>query len=570
MPKVICLSTNGHRAAELPLLTDGSVEITVSPSPSEAFELLESGQFDGIYCSQSAAGGDQPLLDIWQGFQVLDILPQGVAVLDGANRIVQANQRLASWFEQTDLTGLKFYEALGNPTVVGPEPSPLASARSKQATCGGTLLVGDRYFQLSVVPIIKQNACEQLIVTLSDMTDDVLQWQKLEALHQAGVVLADLRPDELHQMNKQERTELLKENILHYTKALLDFDIIEIRLIEPQTNLLVPLLSVGIDSDIARQPLYAETAGNGVTGFVAATGQSYRCENTADDPLYLDGLMGAKSCLTVPLKNHDQIIGTFNVESPEANAFTESDLKYLESFSRDIAVAINTLELLNAQSADAAFQSISAIRNAVAKPIDEILNDTVRTIDAIENYIGHDPEFTRGLKAVIGRAREIQKAIRTVGQEMAPAETVPAAVQADFRQPLRDRRVLVIDADDQVRLSAHQLLEKYGCIVETAHEGNEALMMVRNCDAENKYDAIIADIRLPDIGGYELLLAMKDLIKEPPLILMTGYGYDPSHAIVKAKQAGLKPNAVLYKPFRVDSLIEVVESIASGEQPPGH
>ena len=36
---------------------------------------------------------------------------------------------------------------------------------------------------------------------------------------------------------------------------------------------------------------------------------------------------------------HDQVIGTFNVESPEPRAFTESDLMFLEIFTRDVAVA---------------------------------------------------------------------------------------------------------------------------------------------------------------------------------------------------------------------------------------
>jgi hypothetical protein len=38
---------------------------------------------------------------------------------------------------------------------------------------------------------------------------------------------------------------------------------------------------------------------------------------------------------------------------------------------------------------------------------------------------------------------------------------------------------------------------------------------------------------------------------------MTGFGYDPSHSIVKARQEGLQ--AVLYKPFRADRLMDAVE-----------
>ena len=146
---------------------------------------------------------------------------------------------------------------------------------------------------------------------------------------------------------------------------------------------------------------------------------------------------------------------------------------------------------------------------------------------------------------------------------MAPTQNMPANVQPQLRPLLNDMRILVIDSDEQVRTSAHQLLERYGCVVETAHEGKEAMLMVRNCEQDQGYDAIIADIRLPDIGGYDLLMQLKKLIDSPPLILMTGFGYDPGHSIVKARQAGLKPNALLFKPFRLDQLIEVVEAMVA-------
>ena len=64
----------------------------------------------------------------------------------------------------------------------------------------------------------------------------------------------------------------------------------------------------------------------------------------------------------------------------------------------------------------------------------------------------------------------------------------------------------MVDADESVRSAAHNLLERYGCIVETAHDGAEAVCMVRNMLHDVGYDVIIADIRLPDMTGYELLL----------------------------------------------------------------
>ena len=75
------------------------------------------------------------------------------------------------------------------------------------------------------------------------------------------------------------------------------------------------------------------------------------------------------------------------------------------------------------------------------------------------------------------------------------------------------------------------------------------------------YDVIISDIRLPDFSGYQLMLRLQQLIDPVPLVLMTGYGYDPGHSIVNARQAGLPSYAILYKPFRLDQLLDVVGKV---------
>ena len=144
---------------------------------------------------------------------------------------------------------------------------------------------------------------------------------------------------------------------------------------------------------------------------------------------------------------------------------------------------------------------------------------------------------------------------------MAPAQAHPQLQATEERRALRGRHVLVVDADETVRSAAHNLLERYGCVVETAHDGGEAVYMVRNMSLEGNYDVIIADIRLPDTSGYELFLKLQELVDPVPMVLMTGFGYDPGHAIVKARQAGLRRNAVLYKPFRLDQLLEVLEGV---------
>ncbi len=265
-------------------------------------------------------------------------------------------------------------------------------------------------------------------MTVSDVTNEILQQQKMSAIHQAGNQLTDLKPSEIFAMDVEQRIELLKDNIRHFLQVLLNVDVVEIRLLEQSSGHLIPLLAVGMDQKAADRRLMASSQGNGVTGYVAATCKSYLCRDTADDKLYLEAFAGARSSLTVPLMLHDQLIGTMNVESPLIGAFNHGDQLFLEIFARDIAVALNTLELLVAQQTNAAQQSVEAIHAAVALPIDDILLDTVTVMEAMQKYIGNDPEVVLRLQGILRKSREIKRSIQAIGQTLGPTEAIPAGV----------------------------------------------------------------------------------------------------------------------------------------------
>ena len=543
------------------------VEIVKAEDPLRALARLQRESFDAIYVGSQYFRDALRLGRDLQNERILEGMPDGVVLLSSDNSVLWANNRIKQWCQREELEGANFYSIFGNPEVLGPDFCPCHTALATGQASSSTLRTEDSaYFHVHAAPVYEDNQpSDHLIVTVRDVTSEVTQQQKLAAIHKAGIELADLTPEEICNMEVDDRIELLKSNILHYTKDLLHFDVVEIRLLDQASNQLVPLLSVGINPDAAGRPLLAKPQGNGVTGFVAATSKSYLCEDTTEDPLYLEGFKDAKSSLTVPLVQHDQVIGTFNVESPEPRAFSESDLQFLEIFSRDVAAALNTLELLVAQQANTAQASAEAIHREVALPVDEILNDAV---NVMELYIGHEPDVAQRLQRILRNARDIKQVIHKVGQKMAPAEavipdsrTAPGTGAGSAWPKVEGRYVLVVDADESVRSAAHALLERYGCIVETAHEGAEAIFMVRNSGPEAAYDAIIADIRLPDMSGYELLKKLQATISHVPLILMTGFGYDPGHSIVKARQLGLLPNAVLYKPFRIDQLLQTVDSV---------
>src|SRR5262245_43706407 len=512
--------------------------------------------YAGVYVAAGHVGEAFRMGKLLQNERILEGMPDGIVLLDADNTIIWGNGRLREWSGRESVVGQNFYSVLNSPEILGPDFCPFHTALTTGKPSSSTLRSGEnRYFHVHAAPADEGHTpAEHLIVTIHDVTKEALQQQKLAAIHQAGQELSDLTAEELSHMSVDERIELLKSNILHYTKDLLQFDVVEVRLLDQRTNRLEPLLAVGMEAEAEQRVLYALPQNNGVTGFVAATGKSYLCEDTTEDPLYLEGCKGAKSSLTVPLVLHDQVIGTFNVESPEPRAFGESDLQFLEIFSRDVAAALNTLELLAVQKASSAQESVEAIHSAVALPVDEILNDAV---NVMERYIGHDPEVVEKLQRILRHARDIKQVIQKVGQSMAPAKATPAGKQIEKRPSLKGRRILVVDADESVRIAAHNLLERYSCIVETAHDGAEAVCMVRNMLNEDGYDVIIADIRLPDITGYDLFLKLQQNSEPVPMVLMTGFGYDPGHSIVKARQAGLE--LVLYKPFRLDQLLDTVE-----------
>ena len=491
-----------------------------------------------------------------QDREIIAHLPDGVAVIDNGATICWANGQFAAWCGGgRGGQGCDFFAALDLPSQ---EMASFQESLRHGQPATATLRTSDnRYFdvQASVAFPVTTDAGKAMrtVVSVRDVTHAMLEQQKRAAIHAAGERLADLSPNELADMTIDERIELLKSNIIHYSNDLLQFDVVEIRLLDKQTGRLDKLLAEGMQAEAEARVLYAQPKDNGVTGYVAATGRSYTCDDTTKDPLYLEGCKGAKSSMTVPLLLNDEVIGTFNVESPEPGGFSATDLQFLEIFSRDVAAALNTLELLVAEKASTAAESIEAIHGAVALPVDDILNDAV---GVMERYIGHDADVVARLQRILRNARDIKQVIQRVGEQMAPSAAHAQRWQAARRPSLEGRRILVVDSDEQVRAAAHALLERSGCTVETARDGAEAVSMVRAGGA-GAYDAIISDIRLPDMSGHQLLLRLQEILNPVPLILMTGFGYDPGHSIVKARQAGI--DLVLFKPFLIDQLVDTVE-----------
>ncbi len=565
-PQILVLGSPSATGTDWWQRLQTDAEIVAADTWADALDWLNRQPFEALVAGPASQQVTEGLRIQLLAQRILNTLADGVALVDFDLRIRWANPSFLNWCS-SPAVGHDFYQALGGPKLVEPDVCPFHAALVSPALRPGltgpaseaSLVVtrarlecaGDRILEVQVIPLADPRGQILLIVQARDVSASVQQQNKLTALYQAGRQLADLSPEQLAEMSVPERIDLLKRNIRRLTHELLNYEYMEIRLVNMQTNRLEPLLQEGMVPAAAARTLSVGVEGQGVTGYVAATGQSYLCPDTRNDPHYLEGAPGAHSSLTVPIKDHDRVLGTLNVESPRSNGFSPDDLKFAEICSRQIADALHTLELLSAEKQGAVAQSIEAVNREVALPVDDILTATSWIMD---RYIGHDPELAERLNKILVSARRVKELIQKVGEDIAPGSRASTPGIKAPPTNFRGMRVLVADNDERVRRSAHSLLGRWGCTVETARDGQEALIMARL----GAYDAIVADIRLPDMDGYEVYCKLRQAQPQARLILMSGYGYDPTHSLVKARQEGLKH--VLFKPFRVDQLLRELSS----------
>jgi len=111
--------------------------------------------------------------------------------------------------------------------------------------------------------------------------------------------------------------------------------------------------------------------------------------------------------------------------------------------------------------------------------------------------------------------------------------------------------ILVVDDDPYVRESTASLLREFGYSVVTSISARDALAELK----ENKFDAVLTDIKMPDITGIELLDKIHTLNPEIPVVLMTAY------ADLDAAINGIKKGAFdfITKPFSPDYLMHTIE-----------
>ncbi|QOV89613.1 response regulator [Humisphaera borealis] len=544
--KVLVLSGQGRYGPAVDALK-ATCEVVEAASIDLAIDALRSDQFSAIFSDSADFLPLERALVSQQANLVLNTIGEGVCIVDAEGRCNWMNKKMQAWparvHEKIRRSCQGSFELFSKQVSPANPETPPAFNRSKRYALN---IEDQQFMEMVCSPVINPaGQVVQVVAVVWDATGTRRLQQKVDAIDKAGRELVRIESDLMSKLNVGQRLKLLEEKIISYTKELMHFDHFVVRLLDRRSNRLEPVISVGIPTDALNVELYAEMEGNGISGYVASTGRSYICPDTERDPRYINGLDLAKSSLTVPLTLHDKIIGVFNIESRQRAAFNEDDRQFSEIFARYVAIALNILDLLIVERVSTSHKVADVVCSEVAGPLNDIASDTAALLDV---YIGNDELRTR-LKAIMENVETIRSSLNQAAQ--GPNTSVLGAADVvGTEDPLfTGARILVADDEPNIRTTIQNILHKYRAEVTLASNGGEACQILE----EKEFDVVLSDIRMPDKNGYEVFACARSKSLTVPVILMTGFGYDPAHSIVRASQEGLQ--AVLFKPFKVDQLL---------------
>lgn len=498
--------------------------------------------------------------------RLLDALGDGICMTSGDGTPIWMNRAFADF--ETEVKERVIAAAADAARMFGGKNGP--RVRRLDVVCSGT----DRTSEVVITPVDGQPAqpagtdspeaesSADVVAIVRDVTAARRLARKVDAIDAAGSALVRLDAESVRKMDAMARVALLEEKIVRGFKELLDYDHFLIRLTDERTGRLEPVMSTGIPEESIQLELYPQIEGNGIVGYVAATGRDYICYDASRDERFLPGASGACSSLTVPLRIDDEIIGVLDIESQEVGAFTEEDRRIAAIFARYIAIALKMLDLLVVERSATNETVSDRFAGEISEPLEDILRE------ASELALEHDdPEAIRHIEQIRKDVESIRNRVKDTSTGRHTLLGLDR-VETDRLDPLlAGRRMLVVDDDPKILGIIADVLRRRGCDVRTSSTGEQAIAAISaQPESERPFDVVVSDISLPDRNGYEVFSAARATSTQTAVILMTGFGYDPHHSIVRASQQGLQ--SVLFKPFQALRLLEEIRAAVERHNQP--
>ena len=165
----------------------------------------------------------------------------------------------------------------------------------------------------------------------------------------------------------------------------------------------------------------------------------------------------------------------------------------------------------------------------------------------VDSQFGNGTEF----RITLPLAKVAENSVKTVETVTVESpQTAPPVTQSEQRSRTR---ILVVDDESFVRELLGEILEAEQCDVYLAESGSEALSLFR----ETKFDGIFTDVGMPGMSGWELAREIRQINKNIPIAVITGWG----EAVGSNEQKAAGVDWVIAKPFTADRIAELVREV---------
>jgi CheY-like chemotaxis protein len=176
--------------------------------------------------------------------------------------------------------------------------------------------------------------------------------------------------------------------------------------------------------------------------------------------------------------------------------------------------------------------------------------DSIRTsLERVQAIVRRLDEMTRKGEYETRDYLQGKRMADLAPRDDAKVHTRPHDAPHTEQSPLAGMSVLVLDDDTAVVNSMADLLRAEKCIVFCATRPSAAFGILRNV----RLDAVISDVVMPEMDGYDFYLKVKEDMPKLPVILMTAYYYDKDHILKRSRLRGLE-GALFKKPVNPGKL----------------
>jgi serine phosphatase RsbU (regulator of sigma subunit) len=153
-------------------------------------------------------------------------------------------------------------------------------------------------------------------------------------------LLAEVSADVGKSMTRGEALDRILDNL----KKLVPYDAASIFLYERKTDTIASVAHTGYPQ--GAQDRIRVKSDEGIVGEVARTKQGVIVPDVRSDPHYANVRARTRSEMVAPMILRGRLLGLFNLENDRLDAYSESDLRLLEAFAAQAAVAIDRAYLI--------------------------------------------------------------------------------------------------------------------------------------------------------------------------------------------------------------------------------